>query len=438
MTRFARNTAISLFSYVASTALNVGVNVVVARTLGPSGKGAFTLLTLFSVTVSLVINLGLGQSAVFYLGQQRFSARTIASNLLALTVVIGLVSTVLLAVALPWYAQTVFGPISRSIILAVVLSTPLALAKLYAEYFFAALHDFWWNTGLNLIDLGVRLLLLVAAGIGVASLSTAVASMIAGLAVATIVGWAVIWKRLGGLSFTISSELFKPFASYGVRSYSAVFITYLNLRFDQFLVGFFLSLDQVGIYSVAVVVAELAMKMANVVAKVLFANVASLDAESATRLTSRTMRATITLAAVTAALLVLIGPLAIRLLFGSAYDSGYMALWLLLPGTLVFNFTQVLYSDLCGRGHPSIGTYASLASIVVTLVGNVLLTPRWGINGAAATSSAAYAVGALVMVVGYLRTAGQGLRDVLWVTRVDLRDAADAVRRLRVSLSRAT
>ncbi len=432
---FVRNTIIGMLSYALTTLLNMAIYVVVARGLGPAGSGAVALLTLFGVTVSLIINLGLGQSAIYYIGQREYETKTVAGNLFTMALLIGIPATIVLAIAEPLYGPRMLGSVPAPYVFAMVLLTTFALGRMYAEYLFAAVHDFVWNSALNIVDLALRLVLLLVflpLGFG---LRGAVIALAVGTVVSALLGWGVIRRRVGGLRATFDRTLVRRFSSFGVLSYAAVFTTYLNLRFDQFLVGFFLTLDQVGIYAVAVILAEVAMKFANVVAKVLFANVSSLDAESATQLTGRTMRATMAFALISVLGLALLGPWLIRLFFGEAFIGASTALRLLLPGTLLFNITQVLYSDLSGRGLPAVGIYASLASLAVTLVGNYWLTPRMGVNGAALTSSIAYAVGAILILSIYLRTTGAKMRQVLVLSRDDLRLVGGFMRR-RSSASR--
>jgi O-antigen/teichoic acid export membrane protein len=109
----------------------------------------------------------------------------------------------------------------------------------------------------------------------------------------------------------------------------------------------------------------------------------------------------------------------IRILFGTQFQDAIPVLWMLLPGTFMFNLLQILYSDLSGRGRPEIGIYAVFLSLVFTLTGNFLLIPLWGIMGAALVSSTAYIIGCLVILCGYLHVSGQTLRQLLYITRED-------------------
>ncbi|GAC1304796.1 MAG: hypothetical protein NVSMB24_12770 [Mucilaginibacter sp.] len=212
--------------------------------------------------------------------------------------------------------------------------------------------------------------------------------------------------------------------------YASVLVTFLNLRVDQFLVGYFLKIDQLGVYMIAVIIAELPMKIANAITKVLFAQVSSMTPAEATLLTNRTIRAVIIMALLIGAGLLLTGAWIITAFFGVKFSGAASALYLLLPGAVFFNFTQILYSDLSGRGKPGVGIYTSLISLFITIVGNVIFTPRMGINGAAITSSISYCVAAVIIIWIYLRTSGQTLRQVMYLTLDDINYVSALIKRI--------
>jgi O-antigen/teichoic acid export membrane protein len=129
---------------------------------------------------------------------------------------------------------------------------------------------------------------------------------------------------------------------------------------------------------------------------------------------------------ITAALIVLAGLLyvvsdfAIAPIFGGEYAAAILPLKLLLPGTLALGIQQVLYADLAGRGHPQIGTFASLIALAATVALDIMLIPRLGIAGAALASSAAYGMGAAFVLASYIRLTGVSLIDTLVVKRSDV------------------
>jgi O-antigen/teichoic acid export membrane protein len=394
--------------------------VAIARALGPTGSGAITLLLLFNVTTGMILNIGLGQAAVYYVGLKSYSPHEVANNLFSITWIISIPITILLIGCLPLYADKLFYHIPKGDVILILALTPLALGRLYAEYVFIALHDFVWNNSLNLMDLGIRLVFVTAFLPFGLNLHEVIVVIVLSTIVSFVAGWYKISRKLGHFRLRIKMPLLKRFANFGVPAYASVLVTFLNLRIDQFLVGYFLRIDQLGVYMIAVIIAELPMKIANAITKVLFAQVSSMNPEEATVLTNRTIRAVIIIALLIGIGLLLTGAWIIRAFFSVKFSGAASALSLLLPGAVFFNFTQILYSDLSGRGKPGVGIYTSLISLFITIVGNVIFTPRMGINGAAITSSFSYCVAAIIIIWIYLRTSGQTLRQVMYLTLDDV------------------
>ncbi len=91
------------------------------------------------------------------------------------------------------------------------------------------------------------------------------------------------------------------------------------------------------------------------------------------------------------------------LFFGEAFAESVWAVWLLLPGIITFSVARVLSMYLLGRNQLKIDLLASACGLVVTLVLDLVLIPRFGFRGAAIASTIAYT---LTMAV-----------DLVWVTR---------------------
>jgi len=77
-------------------------------------------------------------------------------------------------------------------------------------------------------------------------------------------------------------------------------------------------------------------------------------------------------------------------LFGEKYLSGYPALQILLIGVLFYVVASANHNFLAGIGKPKTVTIIILLAAVLNVLLNLLLIPRWGINGAALATTASY------------------------------------------------
>jgi O-antigen/teichoic acid export membrane protein len=197
----------------------------------------------------------------------------------------------------------------------------------------------------------------------------------------------------------------RPLLAYALPSYLGNVIQFLNYRLDLFLVGVFLGLRAVGLYALAVTLAQLLLLVSSSASTVLLPRVAAEQSsvlENVAR-TARGARFTLWISLVSAAALASLGHLFISAAYGADFgDSARPLLWL-LPGIVALAWATVMGAYISGIGRPKINLLISCVSLLVTLVGDLLLIPRLGISGAALTSSASYSLTALLTSAVFLR-----------------------------------
>ena len=100
-TSFLANVNLVFLTYVANAALAFGVAVVVARALGPEGRGVYALVLLSASIAQAVLNLGMGVAAVYELGKGSAPAARVLANTQQVVVFSAAVSGALVLLAWP-------------------------------------------------------------------------------------------------------------------------------------------------------------------------------------------------------------------------------------------------------------------------------------------------------------------------------------------------
>jgi O-antigen/teichoic acid export membrane protein len=104
-----------------------------------------------------------------------------------------------------------------------------------------------------------------------------------------------------------------------------------------------------------------------------------------------------------AALLFITFPeIAIRLLFGANYLAGAMVLQILSVVAIVYTLYKILGCAISGIGKPIVVTKVFAVMACLNLVGNLLLIPTYGIEGAAVATLSAHLLG-LALLFYYTR-----------------------------------
>jgi O-antigen/teichoic acid export membrane protein len=133
------------------------------------------------------------------------------------------------------------------------------------------------------------------------------------------------------------------------------------------------------------------------------------------------------LAALCLAAGVLVGPV-VRLLYGAEFEGSILATRLLLPGVLALGLNGVLMNHFGGRGMPAITALAPAAGLALNVGLNLYVVPRYGIAGAALTSSLAYGLMLFLSLAAFVRAGRVGLFRSLVVSSDDLRGLLGARR----------
>mgnify|MGYP001824496161 CR=1 FL=1 len=189
---------------------------------------------------------------------------------------------------------------------------------------------------------------------------------------------------------------------------------FLLLRLDQGMLVSYRGAAEVGIYSIAVYVAEMLWLLPGALTPLLVHSSAAPPGDpERDRNAARALRWG-TLVTLTAAvpLFLLADPL-VSLLAGPEFRGAGPALKALLPGIVAFAPGAVLAGDFIGRGRPHWNTQASVLTVVVNVAVGVVLIPRHGPVGAAWSSTIAYAAGSAVMLARFRQATGLSLRALL-------------------------
>jgi len=71
------------------------INIIIARTLGPTGKGIYVLVILVTSMLFTFGNLGITSSVIYFTGKKSYELKQIVSNVLSIGLIMGTVLSLL-------------------------------------------------------------------------------------------------------------------------------------------------------------------------------------------------------------------------------------------------------------------------------------------------------------------------------------------------------
>jgi len=158
----------------------------------------------------------------------------------------------------------------------------------------------------------------------------------------------------------------------------------------MFIVNYFLGPSDVGIYSISVGMSELLWYFPNAVGFVIFPKAASTKTEVMNHFTPRVFKITLGLTALGAILLIFLGKPLIGYVYSSSFLPSYAPMVTLLPGVVLLGGAKVLTNEIAGRGYPEYNSINSGLALILTIILDLILIPRYGVIGAAMASSISY------------------------------------------------
>jgi O-antigen/teichoic acid export membrane protein len=403
-------------------------DIVLAHLLGPDAKGRFTLVLLFSQLAALVVGWGMDSALGVVAGRDTPSARSGFANAVIWSAVVGGFAVVISGwlYGLPTDVRP-RGPLAAVIPNLSAAQFTYAALAIPGELFFSvglfALLGRRRIAAYSAIRLLRRLVLLVGiVGMAVVARLSLDVALVINIGTLVLTAIAIWWsaRQDGVASLRPSAPLLEEELRFGSRVILGTFAERLQFRADSFIVNAFHGVRQTGVYSVTSGLAETLWYIPNALGTVMFSRAVDPNADAG-RIAAVLTRTTIAVALFTAIPAYALGPRLVRIVYGSAFTDAGVALRLILPGIVAYSVVAVLSRYIVGRGRPGIGTLVLVTGLVLNVAANLILVPRYGINGAAASSSISYGLTAVLTLAVFRRLSGRGIAETLIIRASDLR-----------------
>lgn len=435
---FARTAAATSVAHAALFALSLLTAVLVARVLGPEGKGAYTLVLLFASIFVFFSTLGVHQAAAFYLGRRAYPAPLIFGHTMLYLAVLGALAVAAAAVALGLLGPALFPGVPRRWL---GLGLPLVAGQLAFGFLALMLLGLQRIASYNVVQVlrgGVMVLLaapLLLTGYGVAGVLVA---ELASYLVIAVLAFTLVFRQIRGLSLRYNAHYVRASLRYGLTVYSGTALGFFHYRIDLVLLSVLTNPAVVGLYSIAAGLAGNLSLLSAGAATALFPRVSSdPDPARINTLTPLVLRTILAVCGGAALVLAVAGPWLIVAIFGAAFAGATRAFQVLLPGAVALCAWSILDGYFKGSGRPAWSTLTTGLAVVGGAALNLWWIPRYGLLGASAASSVASLVAFGVALVTYARLCGAGIAAILLPRRTDFSLYRELLSRLLRSRSGA-
>ncbi len=240
--------------------------------------------------------------------------------------------------------------------------------------------------------------------------------------------WMIFFQSLALLFIYHLNESFllKKLDKKDIRSFVhfsfLVFVTntiqFLAYRADYWFIDYYKQLSDVGVYAQAVRFAQLLWVLPNIVAALLLPVLAAPEGLINESKLLKIVKFVNWVNIVLIAVLFIFSFLAYTF-FIQDFASGFKALFMMLPGYYFFSINILLAAYFSAKRKLIINFYGSLICFVLIIACDILLIPRWSIEGAAISNTMAYALATIFNIFMFQRSTGISMKKLFLFEKTD-------------------
>lgn len=425
--KFFRNVLSTFSAQLLVYVMTFATSVIIARTLGRTGKGTLAALGTISMMAVTFGTFGQNFAATYFAARDKHRRRAIFTNILVQSVFIGIALVFALLVVQRLFPASI-GNISARLFTIFIIQVPFLYSTRLIAGFLLGREDI---TAYNLLGI-------ISPAVSLAGLFVCLAVLHAGVFDAVCVyAAAAIIAAVAHLLFALKNtkptterdpNLAGDMLRYGLKIYFNGIFFYLVIQSDILLVNYFLGRAATGVYSITAQFAQILLILPMSAGAVLIPRLTRAPHDEKLKIMRSMSRAMIVvMLLLIGASLAVISPF-IKLFFGARFLGAVEPTFILAPGLFLLSSMQVYAYYFSATGLPIQVPILWGLTFVINFVLNIFIIPRYGINGAAFSSTVSYAFIFLAMFLFTKRNTGSRTADLLFLRRTDISEIISIVR----------
>jgi enterobacterial common antigen flippase len=419
----------SLVSRISILLVNVATGIIVARTLGPAGRGMVGAITLWPLVISGILTLGIPAALRYEIRQRIDRPADIYSSALFMSAILGVLASAVGFTLVP-HLLLKYPPQAVYFAQGMMAFVPFMLCNGTLQAFYESQGDFKQSNAMIYLPplltlLGLVLLMLIHR-LSPYTVPFIYESPFALITVITLIKLRHFLILPQNLATRVQSLL-----HYGLRAYGIDILNTLSGQIDQAMIVGRLSSASFGLYVVAINGSRILGILGTSLNTVLFPTAAGLDREHAIALVSRSARLVFGCTLLAGSAFVLVLPILFPLAYGKEYSS-VIGLTRLLTLAVLFGTTSgTLNQAFMVTGKPEIATILQCVSVCMTVPLLLTFIPLCGLAGAAYAIDISSTLRFALVLISYPLFLRHGIPRLL-PTR---RDISELTQRLRHTLA---
>ncbi len=415
---FIKDTSQVLGSNILIIICEILIGIIIARVLGPEGKGLFISLMVVPVIIITFAVMGMHRTTIFFIGKKDYTLSEIVSaviQILFITSGLGVLAATTYFFLLPNVNYT------TTIIIITLIIIPLRLFIIYVSGIYFGLEKYGFA---NFLSWSISLFNVMLIFVLVALLKMDIfGAVIAFLISAVFISIIAMVKLIRDVPFSlkINRILIKEMLSLGFVFALSVLVMELLYRIDIVFIEKLSALEEVGYYSLAVNVAEQLWQLPLAVGLVITTRSANEKNQAMMQQrVAQILRISIVLSILAGIAIAGIVPFVIPLVYGISFIPSNSLIVAILPGVFFFVIFRIINSYLSGIGKPKYGIMAILPALFVNILLNLFFIPTYGAMGAAIATNCSYLLATVLLVFVFYKMSKISFYDLFVLKKGDI------------------
>ena len=369
--------------------------IFVIRALGPELRGYYAFLGILGFFLVPIFSFGFLAGLGYYISSKKYAPKNVSKSVIVISLLRSgvIIVTVLLLKYFNLLGET-GNKLSIWYLLPVLLTFPLNMMK--ESFHRILLSDSQYAKG-NTLSIIYSITSPLIVFILVVVFKMNFIGVVAGIVISNIINFILTIFFVNKL-YTVS-DLRKPYNkifvkevfSYGIKGWIGDIAVTTNNRVDQLILSYFLPPASLGIYSICGSIGQMLWILPGSIRQILFNKNAEMEIESHRKTLTARYHAFFMITGLAITLLfILLSRFIVHFLYGNAFLPAVVPLQIYLVGTGIYIGTMILTKYFAGAKQIIINSYIQLFSAAIGLITAFLLISKYGIIGAAISSSVSY------------------------------------------------
>lgn len=433
MSRLLKDSAVTFVAEMVMQVVALVSSALTARMLGLEGRGAYFICFSFASLSMLLLGFRWERPTGYFLGKDASTLPTVLGSCFLMTLAAPLLAAGVWLMYPPVIERVLLNHTTHAeITLAIVMVAMLACWQTISAVY-AGLREFTARSLFMIVSALCTLApvaVLAAMGVrGRDALPTYLAGhlCVSGTLYAAWFAYFFVKRRW---RLALDWPLIGRMARYSAATYLSVLLNMAAIRFDGFLLNA-LSTDQagVGVYSIALPVANILLIVPTIISTVLFTRVAASEA-GGSEATARIMRITLLAMLFCGALVAATAWFLLVPIFGEGADAAYTPLLILAPATIFLGLMRIFGSYFDGHGRGLATSLCSLFAAAAVISLDLLLIPKLGVVGLAIGALCGQGLALVAAAIVFCRLAKLSLSAAFLPRADDFRSMRDLALRV--------